>query len=123
VATTTLPESSLVGATLSDKILQVLGVVSYAMQITIGKILAVLIALAYVIAMTVHASSVTVDVFKGSVALLLPLALIWFPDELGSMTGYLGRGGKINTETPPILVSIAGWFLLAGLPVLLHFLS
>ena len=96
---------------------------SYAMQITIGKILAVLIALAYVIAMTVHAGSVTVDVFKGSVALLLPLALIWFPDELGSMTGYLGRGGKINTETPPILVSIAGWFLLAGLPLLLHFLS
>jgi len=34
-----------------------------------------LIAMSYVIAMIVHAGSVTVDVIK----------LIWFPDELGSM--------------------------------------
>ena len=56
------------------------------MQITIGKIVALLIALGYVIAMIVHAVGVTVDVAKGCVALLLPLALIWFPDELGGVT-------------------------------------
>lgn len=93
------------------------------MQVTIGKLLALLIALGYAIAMVVHFGGVTVDVVKGVVVLLLPLALIWFPDELGSLTGYVGKGGNINTETPPILVSIAGWFFLVGLPVLLFFLS
>lgn len=102
---------------------QTLGVLRAAMQITIGKILALLIALGYLIAMAIHAGSVTVEVFKGFVALLLPLALIWFPDGLGSMTGYVGRGGNINTETPSILVSITGWFFLVGLPVLMYFLS
>ena len=58
--------------------------------------------------------------FKSCVVLLLPLALIWFPDELGSLTGYVGRGGNINTETPPILISIIGWLFLVGLPVLFY---
>jgi len=93
------------------------------MQITIGKILGLLIALGYVVAMIVQAGGITLTVFKGCMVLLLPLALIWFPDELGSLTGYVGRGGNINTETPPILVSIAGWFFLVGLPVLMYFLG
>lgn len=92
------------------------------MQITIGKILALLIALGYVVAMLVHDGGVTFGGVKVCVALLLPLTLIWFPDELGSFTGYVGRGGNIDTETPPILVSIAGWFFLVGLPVLVYFL-
>jgi hypothetical protein len=93
------------------------------MEITIAKVLGLLIALGYAVGMIVHAGGVTVDVFKGCVALLLPLALIWFPDELGKLTGYVGRGGNINTETPPLLVSVMGWFLLLGLPVLLYLLS
>ena len=93
------------------------------MQITIGKILGLLVAMGYAVAMIVHAGGVTEVVVKGCVVLLLPLALIWFPDELGSMTGYVGRGGNIDTETPPMLVSIAGWFFLVGLPVLMYFLG
>ena len=93
------------------------------MQITIGKLLALVIALGYATAMVVHFSGVTIDVAKGVVVLLLPLGLIWFPDELGSMTGYFGRGGNINTETPPIMVSVAGWFFLVGLPVLMYFIG
>ena len=93
------------------------------MQITIGKILGLIIALGYAVAMIVHAGGVTVDVVKGCVALLLPLALIWFPNELGGFTGYVGRGGNINTETPPILVSIMGWFFLVGFLVLMYLLG
>ena len=93
------------------------------MQITIGKILGLLIALGYAVCMIARAGGITVDVVKGCVVLLLPLALIWFPDELGNLTGYVGRSGNINTETPPILVSVMGWFFLVGLPVLLYFLS
>jgi hypothetical protein len=41
---------------------------------------------------------------------------------VGSFTGYVGRGGYIDTETPPILVSIMGWFFLVGMPCLLYLL-
>lgn len=96
---------------------------SVAVEITIGKILALLIAIGYAVGTAVHAHGVTPDLVGGCVILLLPLALIWFPEEMGSFTGYVGRGGSIDTETPPILVSIAGWFFLVGLPVLMYFLS
>ena len=93
------------------------------MQITIGKILGLLIALGYVVGMIVDSGGITLQVFQGCGALLLPLALIWFPEELGSLTGYVGRGGNVDLEAPPILVSIAGWFFLVGLPVLIYFLG
>jgi hypothetical protein len=54
-------------------------------------------------------------------ALLLPLALIWFPDEMGGMTGCV-RGGYIDKETPAGCVSVAGWFFLVGFPVIIFFL-
>jgi len=85
------------------------------MHITIGNILGLLVALAYVATIIATQGGITESAFKGCVVLLLPLALIWFPDELGSFTGYVGRGGNINTPTPPILVSTMGWMLLARL--------
>ena len=47
----------------------------------------------------------------------LPLALVWFPEFFGSFTGYVGRGGNIDTESPPWLVAGLGWFFLVGMPV------
>ena len=76
-----------------------------------------MIALGYAVGMIVEAGGITFQVFQGCAALLLPL--IWFPEELGSFTGYVGRGSNINLETSPILVSIAGWFFLVGLPLLI----
>jgi len=58
---------------------------------------------------------------KFCAALLVPLAFIWFPDEIGSVTGYF-RSGYVNTQTPGIMITIIGWFFLLGLPVLLYFL-
>jgi hypothetical protein len=48
------------------------------------------------------------------------LALIWFPEEIGSLTGYF-RSGYVNVQTPAIIVSFGGWLFLVGLPVLLYF--
>ena len=90
-------------------------------RITIGRISGLLIALGYLVAMIVM-EGFNLALAKSGLALLLPLALIWFPDELGSFTGYVGRGGNIQTETPPILVAAMGWFLLLGLPALIYFL-
>jgi len=86
------------------------------MQITIGKILGLVIAIGYAIFAFMHQGMAGL---KCSAAFLLPLALIWFPEEIGSVTGYF-RSGYVNVQTPGIMVSIIGWFFLVGLPVLLY---
>jgi hypothetical protein len=48
------------------------------------------------------------------------LAFIWFPEEIGSVTGYF-RSGYVKTQTPGIMITIKGWLFLVGLPVLLYF--
>ncbi len=92
------------------------------MQITIGKVLGLLVAIGFVIAMILE-SGVGMNIAKGSLALMLPVALIWFPEELGSITGNIGRGGNINTETTPIIISSVGWLILLGIPVLAYVLK
>ena len=53
-------------------------------------------------------------------ALLLPLAMILFPEEIGNLTGYY-KTGYVNVQTPGAMVSFLGWCFLVGLPVLLYF--
>jgi hypothetical protein len=86
------------------------------MEITISKIVAVVIALGYAIAMVVNLG---LSRAGGVVLLIVPLGLIWFPEELGSYTGYFSRGSTIDTETPPFIVSGLGWLFLFlfGMPV------
>jgi hypothetical protein len=54
-----------------------------------------------------------------ALALIVGLPLIWFPEPIGSLTGYFGIGhGAITVETPPVLVALAGWMFLIGVPAL-----
>ena len=92
------------------------------MRSIIAKAIAAVIAGAYACAMVVDARGFTPNVAKGLLGLLLPLSLIWFPDPIGSFTGYVGRGGRVDTETPPFLVSVAGWILLLVVPAVIYFL-
>jgi hypothetical protein len=46
------------------------------------------------------------------VILLFPMAMIWFPEPIGSVTGIVGRG-YVSVETPPFFVALMGWFFLA----------
>ena len=89
------------------------------MQIGIGKRLSLLIAIGYVV-LAVMAGGL--EGLKLSIALLLPLALIWFPEEIGNVTGYY-KTGYVNVQTPGIIVSFIGWFILVGLPVILFCLK
>jgi len=51
---------------------------------------------------------------------VVPLGLIWLPEEVGSITGYIGHGQTIDTETPPAIVSFLGWLflILFGVPII-----
>jgi len=93
------------------------------MQITLGKTLGSLVALGYAVGMIVRSGGVTGHVVMGCGALLLPLAFLWFPDEIGGITGYFGRGQKVDIETPPAVVSFMGWFFLVGFPVVFYLLG
>ncbi|MFC1822349.1 hypothetical protein ACFL9T_06545 [Thermodesulfobacteriota bacterium] len=54
-----------------------------------------------------------ISVFLG---LLIPVAMIWFPDVVNDFTlGKWTQGGVINKPTPPALVSALGWLLLVVL--------
>ncbi len=89
------------------------------MQISAGKILSLLIAIGYAV-LAIAAGGIYG--LGCSTVLLMPLAFIWFPDEIGNLTGYF-RSGYVNVQTPAIIISVVGWFLLIGLPVLLYFVE
>ena len=88
------------------------------MQITFGRILSIWIGCAYAYIVIKHAG---VSGLKWCVGLLLPLACIWFPEQIGGLTGYF-RTGYVNVQTPPAIISFLGWLFLVGLPVLLYFI-
>ena len=54
---------------------------------------------------------------KCALFLILPLACIWFSEEMGLFTGVM-RGQSITAPTPGWLVAFGGWLLLF-LPVII----
>jgi hypothetical protein len=92
------------------------------MEITRGKILGLVVALAFVVVNIAYGVGFLPKIFKGCPVLfpisLLSLALIWFPDLLGSAKGPIGHG-QVDKETPQFLVSFMGWlFLIVGGPLI-----
>ncbi|HEY5913502.1 MAG TPA: hypothetical protein VJA21_23185 [Verrucomicrobiae bacterium] len=89
------------------------------MQLTWGRILSLVIAVVYAIVAT---SVGGLSYWEWSLTLLLPLAFIWFPQEIGSLTGYY-KTGYVNVQTPGAFVAFLGWFILVGLPILAFVLT
>jgi hypothetical protein len=89
------------------------------MQVTISKVAALLLAIAYMIAAAFSKEGLP---FAGTVAVgvLIPLALIWFPEEIDSWT-RLGRArwfrGLRMLPSPPWMLAMMGWVFLVGLPL------
>src|SRR5262245_4456597 len=91
------------------------------MQVTLGKLLALAVAAAYVIAGFALEKS-WAFALTVAVGALLPLALIWFPEFLGGLTRW-GMRAPVDRPSPPRLVAGVGWLFLLGLPVLVFFLQ
>jgi hypothetical protein len=55
------------------------------------------------------------DLFGLGLALAGCALLIWFPDEINSLTlGEWTRGAQINVPTPPCLIAGFGWVVLVA---------
>ena len=93
------------------------------MRLTVSKFIALGIAVFYVVRLAERDDADGSSILASCVVLLFILALIWFPEQVGDFTGYVGRGGNIDSETPAVLVSLAGWFFLVGMPVLTWWFS
>ena len=88
-------------------------------QVTISKVLALLLAVGYIVAAGFSRQGLP---FAGTVALgvLIPLALIWFPDEIDTWT-RTWRNARLTTlptsPSPPWALVAMGWVFLVGLPL------
>ena len=85
----------------------------------INRGLSLAICIFYIVAMYMHAG--VGAALKLVAGLLLPFACIWFPDALGQYRGTISLQA-ITAESPAILVRLAGWLLLVGVPVIVYFL-
>ena len=86
------------------------------MEITIEKLVALAIAICFCIICWIHMwlSSALSQFFISPIVLLLPLALIWFDDLLGSISGFSSRSPGYMSESSPVAIRLLGWvFLLA----------
>jgi len=86
------------------------------MTISKGKLIATGIAIAYVIA----GRELELTGWGARLAILLVISqlLIWFPEELGSITGMHGSGGRrVDAPTPGCAVSGLGWVFLVAIPL------
>jgi hypothetical protein len=91
------------------------------MQVTASKIAALLLALAYLVAAAISEGGLS---FIGlvAVAVVLPLVLIWYPDEIDSWIRSWRSGGIRGLHmkpSPTWLVAMMGWLFLVGLPLFL----
>jgi hypothetical protein len=84
----------------------------------VSRVAAVLIAVAYVVGSVVVGETKWTAVL--SISLLLPVMLIWFPRQIGQARNYMVNRQMIDQPTPPVLISLAGWFFLVGLPLIVY---
>lgn len=86
------------------------------MQLAVSRILSLLVTAGYALVAFKYAGLAGL---KWCLGLLGPLAFIWFPDEIGGLTGYF-QTGYVNVQTPGKIVSFLGWLFLVGVPLLLY---
>jgi hypothetical protein len=82
------------------------------MRVTLSKIAGLAVAIGWVIVAFTLGRSWTFALTV-AVGTLLPLALIWFPEFLGSLTGW-GTRAPIDRPSPPSLNDRAGFSCTVG---------
>lgn len=75
----------------------------------ISRIVSGAIAIAYVV--MVYRTGGGEDALELTIFLVLPLACIWYSEEMGSYPGVI-RLQAITSKTPGCMVAFGGWLLL-----------
>ena len=83
----------------------------------VSRALSLLVAAVYFVLAGI-ATGWTAQLLLVAVMLAFPLALIWFPEEIGDFTGHTGRA-QITSKSPGCMVAAGGWFLLVGWPAIM----
>jgi hypothetical protein len=102
------------------------GAEAVTMRITRTKIVALVIALAYVAVPIVMSGWDAEGIATLCLMVSLPLAFIWFPEEISAYTARLTKRSlsSIDTPTPGPVVTLVGWVWLVGyLPLLAYLLT
>jgi len=88
------------------------------MQVTIGKLAATAVGLGYVVLAMVKPA--WQPIFLNPYCPFMALALIWLAEYLGELTGMLPSVGVVlDRRSSGIGVTLAGWLILVGTPVLM----
>ena len=82
------------------------------MEITRSKVAALMIATVY-FAVFLYLGD-REQTFNMLIGLVVALALIGFPDELGGLSGFGAHGHVVDKETPAGCLTIVGWIMLLG---------
>ena len=92
------------------------------MKPTPSKIVAIVIALGYLVTSLVLGGSDTEGVPIVCLLLSFPLFFIWFPDFVHD---HIGRANtRFTSETPAFMIVVVGWLWLVGyLPLLAYLLA
>jgi|SRR6516165_10295376 hypothetical protein len=102
------------------------------MAITTSKLIAAAIALGYFVTAEIVAKPGVSESIMLFLVLLVPVALIWFP-QMGSSwprkktvlytyQDSFGLRSGPRRDSHPGMVAFMGWFLLLGLPILFYFM-
>ena len=93
-------------------------------DLPVGRVLSLIIAAIYLVVSGFAADSIAkllADLLIVGGALLLPLACIWFGDEMAEYVGTL-PGPAINRKSPAWMVKVGAWVLLLLPAVIFWFL-
>lgn len=97
---------------------------SVLMSVTtlINRVLSFLIAVTIVIVAGISQGWVN-GALCSVIFLLIPLVLIWFPEQIGEFTGPMLRGGYVDQPSHPAVIASIGWVFLAAVPILIWYMS
>jgi hypothetical protein len=73
-----------------------------------SRIISLVVSFIYIIALIKHPAIL----FKLVAYLIMPLACIWFPEEMGSYTNESLPLNYLTKATPAFFVALGGWILM-----------
>jgi len=79
------------------------------------KVISGLLVLAYLILIIMRTKSVggaNIAFILAIRDLIIPMAFIWFGDDLAAVTGDFGMMGKVNAPSPAWLLKLLSWIVL-----------